>query len=148
MDWQLVARYFTVKSTDFFTVYRRQELGSIISASKGTRENFTPRPYIHCFYTGDATGWRPVVAAYQWWPFAFCTRNYAFLATRKQKEHYKEKLIKISAYEAKDKQFYQPTLIPTPLQFRVMTIFQTHIIKYRNKHVQIAVLIFFCHEKL
>ena len=26
------------------------------------------------------TGWRPVVAAYQWWPFAFCTRSYAFVA--------------------------------------------------------------------
>ena len=28
----------------------------------------------------NGTGWRPVVAAYQWWPFAFCTRNYAFVA--------------------------------------------------------------------
>ena len=26
MDWQLVARYFTVKSTDFFTVYRKKSL--------------------------------------------------------------------------------------------------------------------------
>ena len=39
------------------------------------------------------TGWRPVVAAYQWWPFAFCTGNYVFvvsqngqLCKKKQKE--------------------------------------------------------------
>ena len=30
----------------------------------------------HCLfllcYSMNYTGWRPVVAAYQWWPFAFC----------------------------------------------------------------------------
>ena len=30
----------------------------------------------------NATGWRPVVAAYQWWPFAFCTGNYVFVASQ------------------------------------------------------------------
>ena len=102
-----------------------------------------------------STGWRPVVAAYQWWPFAFCTRNYPFDATqirpfckRKQKKHLQKRLSKFSAKEANNRQFYQPTLIPTPLQFRGMTIFEIHIIKYRNKHVQIAALIFFYHENL
>ena len=33
-------------------------------------------------HSSTYTGWRPVVAAYQWWPFAFCTRNYAFVATQ------------------------------------------------------------------
>ena len=49
-----------------------------------------------------STGWRPVVAAYQWWPFAFCTRNYAFVATqiwpvckRKQKKHLQRKIDQI-----------------------------------------------------
>ena len=28
----------------------------------------------------NCTGRRPVLAAYQWWPFAFCTCNYAFTA--------------------------------------------------------------------
>ena len=50
----------------------------------------------------DSTGWRPVVAAYKWWPFAFCTRNYAFVATqiwpvyqRKQKKHLQRKIDQI-----------------------------------------------------
>ena len=46
-----------------------------------------------------------------------------------------KRLIKFSALEAKDKQFYQLTLMPTSLHFRVMTTVQTHIVKYRNKHV-------------
>ena len=82
------------------------------------------------------TGLRPVVAAYQWWLFAFCTRNYAFVAPQirpfvkiKTKETpTKKRLIKFSAWEAKGKQFYQPTLMPAFLHFWGMTTFQTHII--------------------
>ena len=58
------------------------------------------------------------------------------------------KMIKFSAREAKDKQFYKPTLMPIYLHFRGITTFQTHKIKYRNKHVQIAVYIFLYHENL
>ena len=50
----------------------------------------------------NLTGWRPVVAAYQWWPFAFCTRNYVFVATqiwpadkRKQNKHLQRKIDQI-----------------------------------------------------
>ena len=46
-----------------------------------------------CHKNRMTTGWRPVVAAYQWWPFAFCKGNYVFVASqnlqlckRKQKE--------------------------------------------------------------
>ena len=99
------------------------------------------------------TGWRPVVAVYQWWPFASCTRNYACVAPqirlfckRKQMKHPQIRLIKFSALEAKSKQFYQPILMPTSLYFRGMKTVHTHIIKYRNKHVQIAVYIFPYHE--
>ena len=81
--------------------------------------------------------------------------NYAFVAPqirpfckKKKEEHPQKRLIKFSAWEAKTKQFYQPTLMPTLLNFRGMTAFQTHTFKYRNKHVQIAMLIFSCHEKL
>ena len=39
-----------------------------------------------------------MVAVYQWWPFAFCTRNYAFVAPqmfckRKQKKHLQNMVI-------------------------------------------------------
>ena len=54
------------------------------------------------------TGWRPVVAAYQWWPFAFCTSNYVFVASQirqfsksKQKESLQKRLVKFSVWEAK-----------------------------------------------
>ena len=70
------------------------------------------------------------------------------ICIRKQKKHLQKRLIKLSAKEATGKQFYQPTLMPTPLHFRGMTIFQTYIIKYRNKHAQIAVLIFSYLEQL
>ena len=96
----------------------------------------------------------------RWWPrtsggrlrFA---RNYAFVVTqlrpfckRKQKKHLQKKIDHIFCLGSKDKQFYQLTLIPAPLQFRGITIFQTQIIKYRNKHEQIAVLLFFYHKNL
>ena len=54
------------------------------------------------------TGWRPVVVAYQWWPFAFCTDNYVFVASqirqfckRKQKEPLQKRQVKFSVWEAK-----------------------------------------------
>ena len=31
---------------------------------------------------GVDTGWRPVVAAYQWWPFSLGTGNYVFVASQ------------------------------------------------------------------
>ena len=44
-----------------------------------------------------------MVAAYQWWPFAFCTGNYVFVASqnrhickRKQKEYSCKRLVKFS----------------------------------------------------
>ena len=112
--------------------------------------------------------WRPpyqtgktVLAGDQWWPrtsggrlrFAHAIthlsrRRLGLFMKENKRSTYKERLTKFSAWEANDKQFYQPTPIPTPLQFRGMTIFQTQIIRYRNKPVQIAVLIFFYHEKL
>ena len=50
-----------------------------------------------------------------------------------------KRLIEFSAWKSKDKQFYQPTFMQTSLHFRGMTTIQTRMIKYRNKHVQIAV---------
>ena len=54
------------------------------------------------------TGWRPVVAAYQWWPFAVCTGNYVFVASQnwqhcksKQKESQLKRLVKFSVCKAK-----------------------------------------------
>ena len=52
---------------------------------------------------------------------------------RKQKLHLQKILIKFSAWEAKGKQFYEPTLMSTFLHFRGMAAFQTHIIKHRYK---------------
>ena len=56
----------------------------------------------------NTTGWRPVVAAYQWWPFALCTGNYVFVASeirrfckRKQKESSQKRPVKFSVLEAK-----------------------------------------------
>ena len=93
------------------------------------------------------TGWRPVVAAYQWWPFAFCTGKYVFVASqirqfckRKQKESLQKRLVKFPVWEAKSKQFSQATHMPTPRHFSGTTAHQTTIIKYRNKQVQIAIL--------
>ena len=56
-------------------------------------------------------------------------------------------MIKISSWDAKE------GILPTyqyanTIAFPGMAIFQTHIIKCRNKHVQIAVLIFPYHEKV
>ena len=34
MDWQLVASYFTVKSTDFFAVHKKQDIAAPIEALK------------------------------------------------------------------------------------------------------------------
>ena len=65
-----------------------------------------------------------------------------------KKETPAKRLIKFSAREVKGKKFYQHTLMATSLHFRRMTTFQTHIIKYRNKCIQIAVVIYPYHEKL
>ena len=54
-------------------------------------------------------------------------------------KHPQKRLIEFSAWKSKDKQFYQPTFMQTSLHFRGMTTIQTRMIKYRNKHVQIAV---------
>ena len=96
-----------------------------------------------------------MVAAFQWCPFESCTRNYAYVAPqirpfckRKRKKHPQKRLIKFSVWGLKGKQFYQPTLVPISLHFRGMTTLQTNIIIYRNKHLEIAVLIFPYHEKL
>ena len=102
-----------------------------------------------------------LLAGDQWWPrtsggrlrFAHAITHllrhrFGLFMKGNKRNTYKERLTKLSAWEANDKQFYQPTVIPTPLQFRGMTIFQTQMINCRNKHVQIAVLIFFYYEKL
>ena len=69
----------------------------------------------NCNMFNPRTGWRPVVAAYQWWPFAFCTRNYAFVATqiwpvckRKQKKHLQRKIDQIFCLRGK-RQVILPT---------------------------------------
>ena len=100
------------------------------------------------------TGWRPVVAAYQWWPFSLGTGNDVFVVSqirqfckRKLKEFPQKRLVKFSIWEAKNKQFPQGTHMPTSRHFRGTAAHQTYIIKYRNKHVQIAALMFYCQEK-
>ena len=92
----------------------------------------------------DFTGWRPVVVGYKWWPFAFCTGNYVFVASqirqfrkRKQKESPQNRLVKFPVWEAKDKQFSQATHMPTPRHFWGATAHQTYIIKYRNKRYKL-----------
>ena len=102
----------------------------------------------------DCTGWRPVVAAYQSWPFAFCTGKYVFIAKqnrqlrkRKQKESPLKRLVKFSVCKAKSRQLPQPTHMPTSRHFLGTTAHQTYIIKCRNKHVQSAALMFTYHEK-
>ena len=60
------------------------------------------------FWQFYCTGWRPVVAAYQWRPFAHCMDNYVFVAPqnrqlwkRKQKESPSKRLVKFSVCKAK-----------------------------------------------
>ena len=97
----------------------------------------------------------PVLAGDQWWPRTRGGRlrlvhaithvlhhNFGHFVKGNKRNAHKNRLIKFSAWEAEGKQFYQPIHMPTSLHFRGMTIFQRHIIKYRNKHVQIAILIF------
>ena len=88
------------------------------------------------------TGWRPVVAAYQWWPFSFCTGNYVFVASQirqfcegKQKESPQKRLVKFFVWEAKSKHFPQATHMQTSRHFRGTTVHQTF--KYRNKHYKL-----------
>ena len=66
-----------------------------------------------------------------------------------------ERSINFSSLEAKGKQFYQPKLMSTTLHFLVCVggggdnLSNKHsLIKYRDKNVQIAVLIFPYHERL
>ena len=137
---------------------RQQREQRSISAVAGPR-NFVRDPAKHLLRSLRSRC--AILAGDQWWPrtsggrlrFAHAISHllrhrFGLFIKGNNRDTYKERLTKFSALEAKDKQFYRPTLIPTPLQSRGMTIFQTQIIKYRNKHVQIAVLIFFYHEKL
>ena len=63
----------------------------------------------------EHTGWRPVVAAYQWWPFVFCTGNYVFIASqnrqlckRKQKNQYKKDWLNSLSVRQKVDSFPKP----------------------------------------
>ena len=110
--------------------------------------------YLHVYSVSNFTGWRPVVAAYQWRPFAFCAGNHVFdssqtrqICKRKQKEFPQQRLVKFFACKAKGKEFPEPHLMLTSLH-SMATTFHAHIIKYRNKRVQIAVLMFTNQEKV
>ena len=65
-----------------------------------------------------------------------------------KKETATKKIGQIFCLEGKRQAILPTNSHSKPLKFRGMAIFQTHIIQYRNKYVQIALLIFFHHEKL
>ena len=93
------------------------------------------------YWLATSGGRIPVVAV------CVCTGNYVFVAShirqfckREQKESPQKRLVKFPILEAKSKQFFQATHMPTPRHFWGTTAHQIYIIKYRNKHVQIAIL--------
>ena len=98
-----------------------------------------------CF-SMNYTGWRPVVTAYQWWPFAFCTCNYAFVESQirpfcKKKQTPTKKIDQIFCLGGKSKQFYQPTikLFLQPISYPVNTLKASNLPQNgRNKVVALS----------
>ena len=95
-----------------------------------------------------------LLAGDQWWPrtsggrlrfehavMHLLRHRFGHFVEKKTKKNKgsQKRLIQFSAWKSEDTQFYQPTFMQTSLHFRGMITIQTHIIKYINKHIQIAV---------
>ena len=81
-----IQREIKVKGQKLATVTSFKYLGAVVPDDGS-------KPEVLSRIAQATTGWRPVVAAYQWWPFAFHTGNNVFVASqnrqlckRKQKE--------------------------------------------------------------